>query len=170
MPTPDRLRQNPTCVAEDTPGRPCGRPSHAHSLCTTHAKRLERNGTLELRRAPNGSKTPCSVKGCERPRSGRDGYCYMHSARVAKSPTGDPGPPGTLTRDRPRPPCIDCGEGPGIRKGRCSSCYNRVRDTHTPAELREMGMRATECTEDDCGRTAIARGKCRRHYRAPTRH
>jgi hypothetical protein len=155
-------------VAEDVPGVKCGRPTHSHSLCSKHAKRLERNGDLELRRAPNGSKTECAVDGCDRSRSGRDGYCYMHSARVEKSPTGDPGPAGPLARGKDSPPCIDCGNGPGIRVGRCSSCYNRVRDQHTPAELREMGMRATECTEDGCDRTAIATGKCRKHYRSPS--
>ena len=46
----DRTPAVPTCVAEED-GEVCGKPTKSRGLCSTHARRLQRNGTLVRLRA-----------------------------------------------------------------------------------------------------------------------
>lgn len=101
-----------TCLAPAEDGRrgACGRPSVGESLCGTHLRRKQRNGTLERKRRPRtrtgaasrgqGKKLPCKhPEGCPNP-SWAKGWCSMHYSRVYNSPTGDPGPVGKVRKFR----------------------------------------------------------------------
>lgn len=112
-PKPHLVQASYTCLApNEDPEREaplCGKPSRGKSLCATHLKRVQRNGTLERRRArPTGTpvrerptdKTCGHPDGCPNPYY-YGGWCGMHYSRVYS--TGDAGPVGKIRTVHSRP-------------------------------------------------------------------
>jgi len=61
----------------------CGKPKWARGWCSTHYRRWQRYGTLDLIEYP----TVCAVEGCSRPWKSKD-WCLMHYTRWLRH--GDP--------------------------------------------------------------------------------
>jgi hypothetical protein len=109
-PRPELVQASYTCLGpNEDPNRDpendpplCGKPSRGRSLCATHLRRWQRNGTLERRRARTTGKPlrarPTDKKcshpdGCDKPYF-YSGWCGMHYNRVYVH--GDPGPVGEV--------------------------------------------------------------------------
>lgn len=100
-----------TCTApdDDDPSKECGKPSRAKSMCGTHLRRFQRNGSLERKRGPaksttrqHSDKTCGHPDGCPNPLWAK-GWCSMHYTRWYN--TGDPGPVGRVRKDLPPSEC-----------------------------------------------------------------
>lgn len=134
-----------TCTAPDDehPERVCGKPSRGRSLCATHLRRLQRNGTLERHRKPAKSRTQqhsketCKHKdGCPLPVWAK-GWCAMHYSRAYNN-DGNPGPVGRVRQDLPPSTCKhpdDCARPRTRRDGWCHMHGNRVDKTGEPGPV-----------------------------------
>jgi hypothetical protein len=86
-----------TCSVE-TNGKPCGKPTIAHGLCTTHYKRWKRKGDVQADMVvigKNGERPECRLDGCHNPVvSAKNLVCQKHDYNMKKYGTYERPPRG----------------------------------------------------------------------------
>jgi len=95
--------------------------------CSTHEKRQKQGLPLtpELLRAPNGQRTPCVVKGCNRPRGDKDGYCHGHARQLRD--TGTVTPAFQSRTKQPKHCTFEGCTGKALAKGYCGAHLRQLR-------------------------------------------
>lgn len=139
-----------TCIGPaDLPGQPgeglCGRrPVVAHCLCGTHARRLQRKGTLNRVRAPRSKPSKAASDrtcehpdGCDRPvYVHKVGLCTLHYTRIARG--DDIGPAEPLRDPSLRGPCRHpdgCDRRGNGGDGWCPMHAERVKNHGDPGPV-----------------------------------
>jgi hypothetical protein len=102
-----------------------------------HAYRHRNDIPLDapLMRSPNGTRSPCIIEGCIRPRKGRDGYCEGHARRHKSG--GEMTPEFEPRMKQPEQCSFDGCTGQPQSKGYCAAHYRQLRVDGTLVELRK---------------------------------